>query len=128
MLRLDVGWLLVGGLCGWTWARAVIAERSRPPGLSERQTQILALVARGLSSKEIARHEGISQHSVNTHIRRARSTLGVSSRAAAAALVSGGAPARRRHAVATPPPARPSRSAARPSAITISPTSSSNGT
>jgi DNA-binding CsgD family transcriptional regulator len=123
-------WLVVGVVCGWAWASAVIASRSPEPDLSERQSAILALVARGMSTKEIARHEGISEHSVNTHIRRATKALGVGSRAAAVAVLRGD---RRRERVppgdrqaVTPP--RPRRSATRSSAVTISPTSSSNGT
>jgi DNA-binding CsgD family transcriptional regulator len=115
-----LGLLALGGICGFTWARAVIDGRSPTPELSERQTAILALVARGMSTKEIALHEGISAHSVNTHIRRAKRTLGVGTRAAAVAALRGAGQA------VTPP--RPSRSATRPSATTISPTSSSNGT
>ncbi len=116
-----VGLLVLGGVCGWTWARAVIASRARSSGLSGRQSEILALVAQGMTTKEIARHEGISEHSVRTHVRRATRTLGVSNRAAAVAMI-GGAP---RQAVAPP---RPRRSATRSSAVTTSPTSSSNGT
>jgi DNA-binding CsgD family transcriptional regulator len=64
--------------------------------LTDRQVEIIRLVARGMSSKEIAQHEGISLHSVNTHVRRARSTLGVGNRAAAVAVVvRGGRQARR---------------------------------
>ncbi|HUQ41710.1 MAG TPA: helix-turn-helix transcriptional regulator [Candidatus Limnocylindrales bacterium] len=55
--------------------------------VTSRQIEILRLVARGMTSKEIARHEGISLHTVNTHVRRARSTLGVGTRAAAVALI-----------------------------------------
>ena len=87
--------------------------------ITRRQAEILRLVARGLTSKEIAQHEGISLSSVNTHVRRARGSLGVGTRAAAVAILV------RRQAV-TPP--RPSRSATRSSAMTISPTRSSNGT
>ncbi len=112
-----VGWLVIGGLCGWTWARGIIESRSRPSRVSRRQAQILGLVARGFSTKEIARREGITEHSVNTHIRRARHALGVPSRAAAVAAL-GREPQT---------PARPRRSAMRVSATTISPTSSSNG-
>jgi DNA-binding CsgD family transcriptional regulator len=69
--------------------------RSRPV-LTDRQVEIIRLVARGMSSKEIAQHEGISLHSVNTHVRRARSILGVGTRAAAVAVVvRGGRQARR---------------------------------
>jgi len=110
--------MLVGGACGYTWARTVIDRRAPAPVLTERQAEILALVARGMSTKEIALYEGISPNSVDTHIRRARVALGVTSRAAAAAAVSG------RDQTATP--ARPRRSATRSSATTTSDTSASN--
>lgn len=116
---------VVGGVCGWRWAREVIADGAYPPDITRRQAEILALVARGMSSKEIAIHEGISPYSVDTHIRRARGALGVSSRAAAAALVAQAAMPARRQAVT---PATPRRSATRSSDATTSPTRSSNGT
>jgi DNA-binding CsgD family transcriptional regulator len=126
--RRGLLFLIVGGVCGWTWANAVLASRTRRGDLTERQAHILALVARGLSTKEIARREGISANSVNTHIRRARSTLGVSSRAAAAAIVIGRHPTVEPERFQAVTPARPRRSATRARAATISPTSSSNGT
>jgi DNA-binding CsgD family transcriptional regulator len=55
--------------------------------ITDRQTEILRLVARGMTSKEIARHEGITLNTVNTHVRRARTSLGVATRAAAVAVV-----------------------------------------
>ena len=113
-------WLVLGGLLGWSWARGVLEARAAP-GVSGRQAEILALVARGMSSKEIAAHIGISEHSVNTHIRRATRTLGVGSRAAAAAAVNGN-----RGQAGTP--ARPRRSATASRAPTTSATRSSNGT
>ena len=115
----EVGWLVIGGVLGFTWARGVLATRRRR-GVSDRQAEILELVARGMSTKEIALHEGISEHSVNTHIRRATRTLGVGTRAAAVAVVRGSPQAG--------VPARPRRSPTRSRAVTISPTSSSNGT
>lgn len=115
-------WVAFGALCGWAWAREVIDSRKPPPsGITERQAEILDLVARGMSSKEIARHAGITEHSVNTHIRRATRTLGVGSRTAAAVAMSG----RSRQAGT---PSRPRRSATAVSAATTSATSSSNGT
>ncbi len=113
-----LGWIVIGALCGWTYARRVIVLRSHDSVVSRRQSEILALVACGMSTKEIAHREGISEHSVNTHIRRACRALGVPSRAAAVAAL-GQAPAT---------PARPRRSATRVRAVTTSPTSSSNGT
>ncbi len=121
MALRGVGWLVIGGLCGWVWARRVVGAPARPAGLTDRQAEILSLVGRGLSTKEISRREGLSPYSVETHIRRARRTLGVTTRAAAAAAVSAGS---RQAAV----PARPRRSATPSRAATVSATSSSNGT
>jgi DNA-binding CsgD family transcriptional regulator len=55
--------------------------------ITDRQSEILRLVARGMTSKEIARHEGITLNTVNTHVRRARSARGVGTRAAAVAVI-----------------------------------------
>ena len=108
-----------GGICGWACAREILRRRVDDGPLSARQREILAMVGRGMSSKQIARQTGIGEQTVNTHIRRARAALGAPTRAAAVAIASGGQAGT---------PARPRRSAMRPSAVTISPTSSSNGT
>ncbi|HEY6957897.1 MAG TPA: helix-turn-helix transcriptional regulator [Candidatus Limnocylindria bacterium] len=121
MSARGVLWLVLGGFVGWSWARGVLESRAASDGLTDRQAEILTLVASGMSSKEIALHTGISEHSVNTHIRRATRTLGVGTRAAAAAVVT-----RKRRQAGTP--ARPRRSATPSSAVTTSATSSSNGT
>ncbi len=117
-----VAWVVFGALCGWAWARDVIDAHPTPSGITKRQAEILDLVARGMSSKEIARHAGITEHSVNTHIRRATRTLGVGSRAAAAAALTG----RGERQAGTP--SRPRRSATAVRAATTPATSSSNGT
>jgi len=122
--RLRLLWILAGGAFGFTWARRVMERRAASSLLTERQVEILTLVARGMSSKEIALHEGISANSVDTHIRRARIALGVGTRAAAAAAVSGREVGGRDQ---TATPARPRRSATRSRAVTTSLTSSSNG-
>ena len=57
MRGTGLAWLVVGGACGYAWARQVIASRDLPSGLTARQTEILTLVARGMSSKQIALHE-----------------------------------------------------------------------
>jgi DNA-binding CsgD family transcriptional regulator len=54
--------------------------------LSKRQSQVLALVARGLTTKEIAGDLGISDATVKWHVGRALSKLGASSRAEAVAI------------------------------------------
>lgn len=114
-------WAILGGVCGWVWASAVIDARREPPLISDRQLAILEHVGRGLSTKEIAKREGLSEHTVNTHIRRARQSLGVTTRAAAATAV-------RRGARQPETPARPRRSATATREVTTSPTSSSKGT
>jgi DNA-binding CsgD family transcriptional regulator len=94
-----------GAAGGFLVARAVLERRMGPADqLTDRQRQILRAVGAGKTTKAIAAEIGISQASVNTHIRRARTTLRVPTRAAAAAAVAG-------QTVATP--ARPRRSATR---------------
>src|SRR3954470_6552441 len=111
---------MVGLLAGYVIARRVLARRGRTiAALTDRQREVLRAVAGGLSTKEIASHLGITEASVNTHIRRARMSLGVPTRAAAAARVTG-------HVVVVP--SRPRRSAASSTARTTSATRSSNGT
>ncbi|WPO74133.1 MULTISPECIES: helix-turn-helix transcriptional regulator [unclassified Streptomyces] len=49
---------------------------SRPqsaPALSQRERQVLAHIAAGLSHKQVARRLGISVHTVSTYLRRIRS-------------------------------------------------------
>ncbi|GLY37936.1 LuxR family transcriptional regulator [Amycolatopsis sp. NBRC 101858] len=62
-----------------------VARRSGSPRLSERELDVLRLVAQGLSDQEIARRLGISAHTAHRHVSNIRGKLGVSSRAAAAA-------------------------------------------
>ncbi|HKC90761.1 MAG TPA: helix-turn-helix transcriptional regulator, partial [Candidatus Limnocylindria bacterium] len=111
----DAASIVCGVLAGYLFSRGVIARRAPTDPLSDRQREILIAVAAGRTTKEIALALGITPNSVNTHIRRARATLGVTTRAAAAARVFGQA--------ATP--RRPSRSAAASIARTTSPTRSS---
>ncbi len=54
--------------------------------LSPRETEILALVSRGLENKQIAAELGISEATVKTHLKGVFGRLGVSSRAEAAAV------------------------------------------
>ena len=56
---------------------------TRPAGLSERECQVLGLVARGLATKQVARRLGISPKTCDHHIQRMYGKLGVSSRAGA---------------------------------------------
>jgi two-component system, NarL family, response regulator YdfI len=55
-------------------------------GLSEREREVLAEVAKGLRSKEIARNLGITERTVKAHLASIYNKLGVDSRAAAIAV------------------------------------------
>lgn len=55
----------------------------RPGGLTERELEVLGLLARGHQTKQIARHLEISPKTVDRHIQNGYRKIGVSSRAAA---------------------------------------------
>ena len=57
---------------------------ARPAGLTERETQVVALVARGLQTKQIGRALGISAKTADRHLQNAYAKIGISTRAAAA--------------------------------------------
>lgn len=56
----------------------------RSEGLSDRESEVLALVARGLSNREIAEIMYLSVNTVKTHIRTAYRKIGVATRTQAA--------------------------------------------
>ncbi|MDQ0959038.1 DNA-binding NarL/FixJ family response regulator [Streptomyces sp. B4I13] len=64
---------------------AVRAPRSPGEPLSAREREVLALVARGTSNREIARDLFISEATVKTHLTHLYAKLGVNDRAAAVA-------------------------------------------
>jgi HD-GYP domain-containing protein (c-di-GMP phosphodiesterase class II)/DNA-binding CsgD family transcriptional regulator len=55
----------------------------RPAGLSERECEVLRLLARGLATKQVARRLGISPKTCDHHIQRLYGKTGVSTRAGA---------------------------------------------
>ena len=55
-----------------------------PETLTERETDVLRLVARGFANKEIARELGIGEKTVKTHVSNVLMKLGVQSRTQAA--------------------------------------------
>ena len=65
-------------------ARLSPAPLSRPSGLTEREVEVLRLVARGCTNREIAEALVLSEHTVRRHLQNVFGRLGVSSRAAAA--------------------------------------------
>jgi HD-GYP domain-containing protein (c-di-GMP phosphodiesterase class II) len=56
----------------------------RPAGLTEREAEVLALLARGLQTKQVARSLGISAKTADRHVQNVYGKIGVSTRAAAA--------------------------------------------
>jgi DNA-binding CsgD family transcriptional regulator len=59
--------------------------RTSPGGLSAREVEVLRLLARGLSNREIADQLAISEHTVSRHLQNIFGKLGVGTRAAAGA-------------------------------------------
>jgi DNA-binding NarL/FixJ family response regulator len=64
-------------------------SRTSDGPLTERQTEVLRLLASGLSNGEIARDLHLSEHTVHRHVANIYSALGLGSRAAAAAYAAG---------------------------------------
>jgi HD-GYP domain-containing protein (c-di-GMP phosphodiesterase class II) len=60
------------------------SRRTGPAGLTERQVEVLRLVAAGRSNREIARQLVISQRTAEHHVQDVYARIGVSSRAGAA--------------------------------------------
>ena len=56
---------------------------ARPAGLTEREVDVLRLIARGRPNKEVARELGISAKTVGTHIEHVYAKAGVTTRAGA---------------------------------------------
>lgn len=79
--------VLAGGrtVPGW-YERPVVRAPDAPPPLSPRQRDVLALLERGLSNKEIARSLGIAEATVKIHVHNLLKALGTESRQKAAHL------------------------------------------
>jgi HD-GYP domain-containing protein (c-di-GMP phosphodiesterase class II) len=60
-----------------------VPRLERPAGLTEREVEVLAMLARGLQTKQVARGLGISVKTADSHIQHAYRKIGVSTRAAA---------------------------------------------
>ncbi len=61
-----------------------VPRLERPGGLTEREGEVVGLLARGLQTKQVARALGISAKTADTHIQHAYRKMGVSTRAGAA--------------------------------------------
>jgi DNA-binding NarL/FixJ family response regulator len=64
-------------------APGAVSQRRRDPRLTKRESEVLALVARGLAGKQVATQLGISPKTVEQHKSRIFSKLGVPNQAAA---------------------------------------------
>jgi DNA-binding NarL/FixJ family response regulator len=60
-----------------------MARVDRPAGLTDREVEVIALLARGMQTKQVARALGISPKTADRHIQNAYGKIGVSTRAAA---------------------------------------------
>ena len=63
-----------------------LAERKVEPAISDRQREILRLVAKGFNNDEIAEQIGITRHGVKAHLAIVFERLGASSRTEAASM------------------------------------------
>jgi HD-GYP domain-containing protein (c-di-GMP phosphodiesterase class II) len=61
-----------------------VPRLERPAGLTEREAEVIGLLARGLQTKQIARALGISAKTADRHVQNAYGKIGVSTRASAA--------------------------------------------
>ena len=78
--------VMTGGQVMSNEIRHTIENISAMPEMSPRQIEILNLVAKGFSNKEIAKIVGISPDTVKEHVANIFSRIGASSRAEAATL------------------------------------------
>jgi HD-GYP domain-containing protein (c-di-GMP phosphodiesterase class II) len=60
-----------------------VSRIERPAGLTEREAEVIGLLARGLQTKQVARALGISVKTADRHVQNAYGKIGVSTRAGA---------------------------------------------
>jgi len=82
-LRAVAGGLLVRA--AWPSERSGFAPASEDSPLTPRETEILTLIGQGMSNKAVARHLGISVHTVKFHLEALFARLGATNRAEAVA-------------------------------------------
>ncbi|HMD47628.1 MAG TPA: response regulator transcription factor [Bryobacteraceae bacterium] len=64
--------------------RAILGSGSLPAGLSARETEVLGLIVKGKSNKQIGFDLGIAEHTVKNHVKSILDKLGVDDRTQAA--------------------------------------------
>ncbi|MGH9608128.1 MAG: response regulator transcription factor [Bryobacteraceae bacterium] len=70
----------------WLRAEAAESENIFVEALTQRELQVLRMMADGLGNKEIALHLGISEHTAKFHVAQILAKLGAASRTEAVAL------------------------------------------
>ncbi len=65
-------------------AGAAVPRMTRPAGLTDREAQVISMVAKGLQTKQVGHRLGISAKTADRHLQNAYAKIGVSTRAAAA--------------------------------------------
>ena len=71
---------MVGAFCGWFTRRMANALTETPPGLTNRQLQVVHLIAAGCSNDEVGARLGISPRTAKAHCDVLRQKLGVTRR------------------------------------------------
>ena len=61
-----------------------VPRMARPAGLTDREAQVISMVAKGLQTKQVGHRLGISAKTADRHLQNAYAKIGVSTRAAAA--------------------------------------------
>jgi DNA-binding NarL/FixJ family response regulator len=86
--------------------RAAMPEELRWPGrdagLTERESELLALLPTGMTNRELAAHLFVSENTIKTQMRRLFAKLGVRNRVQAVTLAGGGLLGDRHRRAATP--------------------------
>jgi DNA-binding NarL/FixJ family response regulator len=75
-----------GKPCLPLWVLVRVSERKNRPGLSRRELEVLEMVSKGLTNKEIAHAIQVSQFTVRNHVRRIIDKLDVGDRTEAATM------------------------------------------
>jgi len=78
--------VFAGEKCLPSWILARVAERKARPSLSQRELEVLEMVSKGLTNKEIAHVIQLSHFTVRNHVRRIIDKLDVGDRTEAATL------------------------------------------
>jgi DNA-binding NarL/FixJ family response regulator len=73
----------VGAVLAEAGHRVPKSRRERPSGLSQREIEVLRLLARGLSNRDVAERLCISPETVKHHIQHVYDKIGLSTRAGA---------------------------------------------